>query len=83
MKPPKGVYTPMPDIPRTVGGKTRVLVSIVVGGKLHDLRVTSARKPEFDEAALESVSQWRFHPATCDGEPMETEALVEVNFVVQ
>jgi TonB family protein len=61
------------------------LVSIVVGidGKLHDLRVTSARKPEFDEAALESVSQWRFNPATCDGEPMETEALVEVNFVIQ
>src|SRR6266851_1294904 len=73
IKPPKEVYGSEPKPPRTSGGRTLVVLSIVVGtdGTPHDLSVTSAPNHDFDEAALEAVRQWRFKPATCDGEPVE------------
>jgi TonB family protein len=84
---PTAVYDPNPEPPRTsggrtLGGRTLVVLNIVVGtdGKPHDLRVTSAPNRDFDEAALEAVRQWTFKPATCDGEPVETQVAVEVNF---
>jgi protein TonB len=33
-----------------------------------------------DEKAIEAVRQWRFRPATQDGNPVEMVATVEVNF---
>lgn len=82
MKPPIGIYILVPGAPRLVSGKTTVFVRIVVAidGKLRDVRATSARNPDFDETALESVSQWKFKPATCDGDPMEVHTLVEITF---
>jgi TonB family protein len=82
IKHPTVVYYPDPKPPRTSGGRTLVVLNIVVGtdGKPHDLRVSSAPNRDFDEAALEAVRQWIFRPATCDGESVETQIAVEVNF---
>lgn len=33
-----------------------------------------------DEKAVEAVSQWRFQPATVNGQPLRVRAVVEVNF---
>lgn len=87
MRPPTLVYSPDPVFPlaRTSAISSQGLITmlgIVVGtdGKTRDLRVTSAPVVGFDEAALKAVRLWRFKPATCDGEPVETEMAVEVNF---
>jgi outer membrane biosynthesis protein TonB len=32
-----------------------------------------------EKAALEAVRQWRFKPATCDGEPVEVKVAVEID----
>jgi TonB family protein len=55
---------------------------MVVGtdGQPHNLRVTSTPNRDFDQAVLEAVRRWRFKPATCDGEPVETEIAVETEF---
>jgi TonB family protein len=42
--------------------------------------MTSAPNPDYDQAALAAVQQWRFKPATCDGEPMEKKMAIETEF---
>lgn len=83
IKPPTAVYQPDPkttQIPRP-GERSLVVIKIVVGtdGKPHNLRVTSGPNRDSDLAALEAVRQWIFKPATCDGEPVETEVAVEIS----
>jgi TonB family protein len=82
VKPPKQVYGPDPTPPRSFSGTNVVTMSVVVGadGKPHDLKVTSVPNRGYDEAALAAVQQWRFKPATCDGEPMEAQIAVESKF---
>jgi len=59
-----------------------VTISVVVGtdGKMRDPRVTSAPNRDYDEAALVAMQQWKFKPATCDGEPVEMEITPEFEF---
>src|SRR5882762_2271773 len=75
VKPPTPVHQEAPKFPRPSLVSTLVVTSMVVStdGKPLNLRVTSAPNHDFDRAALEAARQWRFKPATCDGEPMETE----------
>lgn len=82
VKPPKAVNTPSPEAPRTSGGQTIVVVDLIVGidGKPHNLKVTSAPNHNFDVAAHDAVRRWTFTPGTCDGEPIETHVVVDVNF---
>ena len=80
VKAPRQVYSPEPVPPRT--GSTIVAMRIVVGidGTPHNLKITSAPNSDYDKATLSAVRQWRFKPATCDGEPMEHEVAVEIAF---
>ena len=82
VKPPTPVHQEAPKFPRPSLVSTLVVTSMVVStdGKPLNLRVTSAPNHDFDRAALEAARQWRFKPATCDGEPMETEIALEVSF---
>jgi periplasmic protein TonB len=59
-----------------------VVLSIVVSatGGVSDLRVIRGLGLGLDERAMEAVKQWRFRPATVDGKPAATRAVVEVNF---
>lgn len=81
-KPPTVVYRLNPTPPRSFSGTNVVTISVIVGidGKPHDLKVISAPNRDYDEAALEAVRQWRYKPATCDGEPMEARINVETEF---
>jgi TonB family protein len=79
---PKKVYGPDPTPPGSFGGTNVVTISVAVGtdGKPHGLKVTSAPNSGYDQSALAAVQQWRFKPATCDGEPIETQIAVETEF---
>jgi TonB family protein len=82
VKPPTVVHSVDPAPPRSFSGTSVVTMSVVVGidGKSYDLRVISTPNRDYDEAALKAVQQWRYRPATCDGEPMETRINVETEF---
>lgn len=85
IKSPTVVHHQDPKIPRSFRGANAnivVTISVVVGtdGKPRDLRVTSAPNRHYDQEALAAAQQWRFKPATCDGEPMETQIAVEIWF---
>lgn len=81
-KPPAVIHRVDPSTPRAFSGTNVVTINVVVGidGNPHNLQVISAPNRDYDEAALEAVRQWRFNPATCDGEPMEVLIQVETEF---
>ena len=82
VKPPTVVHQQDPTPPRSFSGTSVVTISVVVGidGKMRNPRVTSAPNHDYDEAALEAIQQWKFKPATCDGEPVEKEITTEFEF---
>jgi TonB family protein len=59
-----------------------VLLSIIVDteGHARDIRVTRSLGMGLDENAVEAVEKWKFKPGVKDGAPVNTRAMVEVNF---
>jgi TonB family protein len=55
---------------------------IVVGkdGRPYDVHVRQSLGMGLDEKAIEAVKNWRFRPATLNGQPVATQIAVEVNF---
>ncbi len=80
--PPKAVYTPAPVPPRRENPKNPVVLWLIVGtdGKPRDITVVRSVDNAFDAAAVEAVQRWRFKTGTCDGEPIETQINVDINF---
>jgi len=62
----------------TVSPGTVVLeVAVGTDGRIEDVRVVRAMPP-FTEEALKAIRQWKFAPATIDGEPVR--AVIPVAF---
>jgi TonB family protein len=59
-----------------------VIVGLVVdsSGEPQNVRVVRGLGNELDEKAVEAVQQYKFKPATQDGEPVSADLKVEVNF---
>jgi TonB family protein len=82
---PELVYKVEPEYSEAAlkaGIQGAVLLDLVIDqqGLPQDIAVLSPLGFGLDERALQSVSQWRFKPATKDGEPVKVQAQVEVNF---
>ena len=83
-KPPKSTFAPDPLPPPSwegKGPKTAItMVDLVVDkkGKVHDPVVIRSGGDDVDKQAIDSVRRWRFTPATCGTEPIETKVRVEV-----
>jgi len=78
-QPPTVIHSVEPPVTGNDGVVTLALL-VGVDGRPHDLRVANSLDPTSDTAALEAVRQWRFRPATCEGQPMEVEIAVEIDF---
>ena len=50
-------------------------------GAIENLQVLSGH-PMLARAALDAVRQWRYRPYVLNGEPVEVETQVKVNFVL-
>ena len=62
-----------------------VALSIVVGtdGLAHDITIVRTLDPGLDRNAAEIMQQWRFAPGTLRGEPVDVQAVVEINYKLQ
>lgn len=82
MKPPRPLITPGPFPPKPQNPDHPVVLKVLVGknGKPRDISVVRSIDKDFDDAARGAVRWWKFEPASCDGEPIETEITVEVEF---
>jgi periplasmic protein TonB len=72
-----------PSVARQAGIQGAVVLRAIISkeGTIEDLRVLSGH-PLLAPAALDAVRQWRYRPYLLNGEPVEVETQVTVNFVL-
>jgi protein TonB len=80
------VHRVQPDYPLLarqirVQGRVVLLAMISREGTIEDLQILSGH-PMLVQAAVEAVRQWRYRPYVLNGEPVEVETQVTVNFVL-
>jgi periplasmic protein TonB len=75
---PKPLYPQMARMARVQGA---VILQAVISknGNIENLRVVSGH-PMLQQAALDAVRQWRYRPYLLNGEPVEVETQITVNF---
>jgi TonB family protein len=82
LTPPRAISTPQPLLASGSADQNRVAVEAVldVKGKPQNVRVVASASETLDKNAVNAVREWRFKPATCDGEPVPYQMRVEVIF---
>jgi TonB family protein len=83
--PPVVTYSPQPQYPESarkakLSGNVVVALIVDQDGIPRNVQVARGMGNEFDEKAVEAVQQYRFKPATQNGEPVPVNLKVEVNF---
>jgi protein TonB len=75
------VYPQMAKIARVQGP---VVLAAVIGkdGTIQNLRVLSTASPLLNQAALDAVKEWRYRPYILNGEPVEVDTQITVNFTL-
>ena len=72
-----------PPMARTARIEGQVVLRAVIGrdGTIQNLRLISGH-PLLVKAAIDAVSRWRYRPYYLNGEPIEVETQVTVNFTL-
>jgi protein TonB len=72
-----------PPLARTARVQGTVLLAAVIGkdGTIQNLHVISGH-PLLTQAAIDAVKQWRYRPYILNGEPVEVDTQVTVNFTL-
>jgi TonB family protein len=72
-----------PDDAMAAGIQGVVVLDIVIGENGSVIQAEVMRSiPELDQAALDAVGQWIYEPTLLNGEPVEVEMAVTVNFTL-
>ena len=74
-----------PDSAKAAGSQGSVVLHAVIGmdGKPLSLQVLNSQiDPALARAAVEAVSQWRYTPTLLNGEPIEVDTVITVNFTL-
>ncbi len=74
------IYPPLARAAR-IQGTVILKVHISKVGDVQDLQLVSGH-PMLAPAAIEAVKQWKYRPYLLNGEPLEVETQVQVNFVL-
>ena len=74
-------YPQMAKIARVQGA---VVLAAIIGkdGSIQNLHVVSTASPLLNQAAMDAVREWKYRPYILDGEPVEVDTTVTVNFVL-
>jgi protein TonB len=62
-----------------IAGTVQLQATISRKGTIENLRVVSG-PPLLQQAAIDAVKQWRYRPYLLNGEPVEVETAVNVDF---
>jgi protein TonB len=76
----KPSYPPIAKAAR-VQGQVILQATISKGGQIENLRVVQGH-PMLVQSALDAVKQWRYKPYMLNGEPVEVETQITVNFTL-
>lgn len=64
---------------RRLSGSVVIQVTIGKDGKAHNPKFLSGQ-PVFRDAAFDAVKQWKFKPATLNGEPIDQTTEIKMDF---
>ncbi|WP_240126261.1 energy transducer TonB [Thermomonas alba] len=84
--PPVPVDAPPPRYPQealrmNIGGTVKVRVTVAPDGRVDRLELAeSSGNRDLDRAALEAVRRWTFRPALGNGQPVQAEVVVPIQF---
>ncbi len=86
VEPAQVIFKRQPDYPALakvarVQGTVRLEAVIGTDGRIQDLQVISGH-PMLVKAALEAVAEWRYQPTMLNGEPVEVQTEIVVNFIL-
>lgn len=65
-----------------IQGTVRLQAIVSKDGTVQDLQVLSG-EPLLAESALDAVRQWVYKPTLLNGQPMEVETVIDINFTLQ
>ena len=65
---------------KKIQGCVILAVAINAAGTVDSIKVVQPLEPGLDQKAVEAVQQWRFTPATKDGQPVAVQSAVSVDF---
>jgi protein TonB len=70
-----------PDLARSVRLQGHVVLAIVIGkdGSVEEIKLVSGH-PLLAPAAMEAVKQWTYKPTMLNGQPVQVQTQVTVNF---
>jgi protein TonB len=77
---PKPEYPPMARMVH-IQGQVRLAAIIGTDGRVQNLQVLSGH-PFLAKASLEAVAKWRYQPTLLNGEPVEVQTEIVVNFIL-
>lgn len=85
---PRPVYQPEPEFSeearrKKVSGSVTLALVVTSEGEVTNVKVVHRLGSGLDEKAVEAVKQWKFKPATKDGEPVAVALSVEVYFQIK
>ena len=80
IRQPKPVYPPLAKQAR-ISGVVHLAAVISANGTIQNLKVISGH-PLLIPAALEAVKQWVYQPTLLNGEPVEVQTQIDVNFTL-
>ncbi|MGB8012901.1 MAG: energy transducer TonB [Terriglobales bacterium] len=83
--PPHAIFMPDPEYSekarkKKIQGVITLSLTVAADGTTRDIKIQKGLGYGLDEKAVEAVSRWKFKPALKDGEPIDKEIAVEVNF---
>ncbi len=83
----KQIFAPAPEYPQIakmarVQGVVRLAAIISENGTIQDLKLISG-PPLLVKAAMDAVSRWRYQPTLLNGEPVQVDTEIDVNFTLQ
>ncbi|MFY9683787.1 MAG: TonB family protein [Candidatus Sulfotelmatobacter sp.] len=61
-------------------GTVTLGLTVAKNGSATDVHVVNSVDKDIDQAAIDAVSQWKFEPGTYQGNPVDVELTVQVNF---
>jgi protein TonB len=80
IRQPKPVYPPLAKQAR-ISGVVHLAAVISANGTIQDLKLISGH-PLLVPAAMEAVKQWVYQPTLLNGEPVEVQTQIDVNFTL-
>jgi TonB family protein len=87
VKPPRVTYTVDPEFSEEArnskfSGNVQVALEVGVSGRPDDIWIIRGVGMGLDAKAAQAVSQYKFSPATCHGNPIQIDLYIDVNFQI-